>query len=207
MTVPRPGRDRPGACKERRDGPLGVAGFCLLFAAVASVTAVTTLPAAAQPPTADEYRLKAAVLYNFLKFVDPLRPTEDTRVERRLCVVGADPFGSTLDRALEGKEVDGRPLSVHRYRDGGSAVDCDLVFLSFVEEQGYVESLRALAGRPILIVHEDRDFTPEGGTINLVVADGKVAFEVNLEAARRSGLRISSRLLQLASRVEGRRSQ
>jgi len=40
-----------------------------------------------------------------------------------------------------------------------------------------------------------------GSAINLVVADERVGFEVSVEAAERNGLKISSRMLNVARRV------
>jgi hypothetical protein len=46
-------------------------------------------------------------------------------------------------------------------------------------------------------------FTTRGGMIGFVLDDDRVRFDINLAAARRSGLQISSRLLRVARKVEG----
>lgn len=50
----------------------------------------------------------------------------------------------------------------------------------------------------MLTVGEDGVFTQCGGIINFVKEDNRVRFEVNVSAAERAGLKISSRLLALA---------
>jgi hypothetical protein len=59
-----------------------------------------------------------------------------------------------------------------------------------------------LKGAPVLAVSEFGPFTAMGGTTNLFVEDGRIKFAVNLEAANRAKLRISSRLLSLAKLVK-----
>jgi hypothetical protein len=54
-----------------------------------------------------------------------------------------------------------------------------------------------------LTVGDERGFVDEGGMIALRVVDGRVRFDVNVTAARRAGLRLSSQLLQLAMSVRG----
>ena len=55
---------------------------------------------------------------------------------------------------------------------------------------------------PILTVGETPRFIEQGGIVNFFLENGKVRFEINRSAAERSGLRISSRLLQLAKIVD-----
>ncbi|HEY8508099.1 MAG TPA: YfiR family protein, partial [Steroidobacteraceae bacterium] len=73
---------------------------------------------------------------------------------------------------------------------------CNVVYI-----EGHSHSVEA--GAPILTVSDARNFASRGGVIELFEQGNRLRFVVNVENARRAGLRISSMLLQLASRVEG----
>jgi hypothetical protein len=60
---------------------------------------------------------------------------------------------------------------------------------------------------PILTVGEDAVFAQNGGIINFVLKNGNVRLEIDLAAARKAGLAISSRLLAVADVVKGRANQ
>jgi hypothetical protein len=61
-------------------------------------------------------------------------------------------------------------------------------------------------GKPILSIGDEPGRAEDGLLVNLIVDhEGFVRFEINLDVARVSGLRISAKLLRLARRVESRR--
>ena len=53
----------------------------------------------------------------------------------------------------------------------------------------------------MLTVGESLDFIQQGGLIRFYLDGGTVRFEINRDGAERAGVRISSRLLQLARLV------
>ena len=61
--------------------------------------------------------------------------------------------------------------------------------------------LRRLRTAPVLTVSELPGFAKHGGMVGFVIDRGKVRLEVNLAAVRRSRLRMSSKLLEVASEV------
>jgi len=63
-----------------------------------------------------------------------------------------------------------------------------------------------MKGWSIFIVGDMNGFAQDGGIINMVKEESRVAIEINLEAAQLSRLKISSKLLALAKIVKpGRR--
>lgn len=161
-------------------------------------------PAAALGQAVPEYDLKAAFLYNFALFVD--WPAEGPPEERRaltLCVLGGDPFGHALD-ALEGKTVRSQRLAVRRLASAQAAVDCQILFIAATEEARLAHILKAVQGRPVLTVADSDGWLEQGVMINVSTRQARLAFDVNLAAARQAGLRVSSRLLRLAHLVLGR---
>jgi hypothetical protein len=160
----------------------------------------------AQSP--DEYQVKAAFLYNFAKFVEwPAQSFKTANDPIVICVLGKDPFGNVLDEPMKGTEADGRQIVVRRTSDVRQASACNILFISSSERKRLTSVLAAARACGILTVSDMEDFAAQGGVINLKLENGRVRFEINPDAAERSGLRISSKLLSLAQIVRAGRAQ
>jgi hypothetical protein len=147
-----------------------------------------------------EYKVKAAFLLNFGKYVE--WPASAVGSEIDICVLGRDPFGATLDETLAGRTVGSKNVKAHRISGVGQAHRCNIVFVSR-GDANVAAVLSDLAGSPVLLVGEQDRFARQGGMINFIEVDQKVRFEINEAAAKRAGLKISSQLLKLATIVEG----
>jgi hypothetical protein len=143
-----------------------------------------------------EYQVKAAYLYNFIKFVE--WPARATTGPISICVAGRNPFGMVLTDTVRGEAVGGRTLTARVISEPDAR--CSVLFVP--EDVVAAPFLRAVRDTPTLTVGETDDFLGQGGMINLVVEGGKVRFDVNTEAPDRVELRISSRMLRLARNVE-----
>lgn len=137
-------------------------------------------------------QVKAAFVFNFMRYVDwpDGAPTEPLVV----CQSGGR---NPALAALEGRQMKGREVRV-RLVDNDPA-GCHV--LVFGEGSGNAALLRRAQGRPILTVGDGWSFLEDGGVLALAVVDGKMAFGANLEAARRSNLRLGSQMLKLARRI------
>jgi hypothetical protein len=141
-----------------------------------------------------EYRVKAAYLFNFTKFIEWPGSAVATGRSFSICVAGRNPFGPALTSTLVGETAAGLPLAA-RVVNASEAAACHVLFVPRgVAAPPY---LRGVAKSPVLTVGESPDFLAQGGAINFVLDDGRVRFEINQAAAERAQLRISSRLLQL----------
>lgn len=171
----------------------------LALLALFSATAAAT----PDPPVAGEYEVKAAFLYNFTRFVEWPPEAFDGGSPLAICVLGQDPFGSDLDRAVEGRTVNGRPLIVKRLRLGEGAAHCHILFIG-TTEPGYLKhTIDGVQKSSVLTVGDDPEFLRAGGIIGFVMRENKVHFTINLPAATRAGIKISSKLLKLADFVIG----
>jgi hypothetical protein len=172
------------------------------MAAAAFATLLFCTPAwsHADDASASEYRIKAAFLYNFSRFTN--WPNENTAAPAgfNLCVIGENPFGDALD-SLSGKAVRNRPLVIHALEQAEDQESCHLVFIGGTEQARTAEILASLEDRPVLTASDSDGFTEQGGIIELKLVERKVRFEINVDAAERSGLVISSKLLNLATIV------
>ncbi|HYO16683.1 MAG TPA: YfiR family protein [Thermoanaerobaculia bacterium] len=176
------------------------AGRILLVLLAAVLLAISSAGASTQ--TASEYDVKAAFLYNFTKFVEwPPTAFPAERSQLRVCILGGNPFGKSLEAVIEGEEVQGRRLTLLRVDVLHSPGLCHILFISRSERTRIPAILTAVQGSPVLTVSETDGFLEKGGTINFKVQEGKVRFEINPSAAERGGLKMSSKLLRLATRI------
>jgi hypothetical protein len=146
--------------------------------------------------------VKAAYLFRFAQYIEwPEAPPDAPFI---IAVSGAEEVAVHLERLLPGMTINGRPATVRRVV---RAQDLEGVHILFVGA-GAFDRTRALRARavqkPILIVTEDKDGLDGGAVINFVEVDRNLRFEISLNAADRSGLKINSALLSVAARVERR---
>ena len=151
----------------------------------------------AQNASQREYEIKAAYLYNFIKYVD--WPSYGDTIS--IGVLGYDPFGTAL-APLNGKVVKGRRLVIKHLDSVREAQQCQIIFVSSSEKQRLQEIFESLRSARVLTVGETQGFADGGGIINFIEENNKVRFEINADAARRTGLNISSELLKLARLVK-----
>lgn len=158
--------------------------------------------ARAQSPTASEYQVKAAFLYNFAKFVEwPSSSFSDASTPLRICIFGQDPFGQELQNIANEKIVNGRKLSVSQVADLQTAKACQILFIASSEKAQLKQVLESLRGSGALTVGDIKGFVEAGGMINFVLENQRVRFEVNRKAAEQAGLKVSSKLLNIAKSV------
>jgi hypothetical protein len=146
-----------------------------------------------------EYRVKAAYLFNFTKFVEWPAGALGEDGPFTICIAERNPFGPALAMMLNGESTQGRRLTTRVVRT--AADTCQVLFVPRDVEAGPM--LRRLSGAPVLTVGEAPGFLQQGGAINFVVEGGKVRFEINQNAAQRGQLRVSSRLLRLSAGETG----
>jgi hypothetical protein len=164
--------------------------------------AATVDDAPAATSRADEYRVKAAFVYNIARFVDwPSAAFTDAGAPVVVCVLGVDPFGSALDEALRGRTVKGRPVTIRRSHD--LPAGCHVVFIAFSEHKRVEDIIDHLGSTPVLSISEVDRFTQRGGIIGLTMDGSYVRFDINATAAERANLIMSARLLALAASVRG----
>jgi len=158
-----------------------------------------SLPLQAQISRTEEYRLKLAFLYSFAKFVEwPADAFSSPRAPLTICIVGRDPFDSDLEQQVAERSVNGRPYMTRTLRANDDVSGCHIIFLPAGSDSSLPAILKRVGGSSAIIVGESAGFAHRGGTVNFVVEDSRLRFEVNLEASLRARSRISSRLLALA---------
>jgi len=146
-----------------------------------------------------EYQVKAAYLFNFLKFVEwPDDVFPDTLAPFVIGIVGNDPFGDALPQVIVGKTVQGRDLVVRKYGTGENLRGCQILFIDASEKKRLPQLLAGLRGSSVLTVADLYGFLDAGGMIQFLSEDNHVRFAINADAAVRARLKVSSKLLSLA---------
>jgi len=164
--------------------------------------AITQATYAQQAPT--EYQVKAAYLFNFLKFVEwPDDPTKVLNGQWVIGIVGESPFGDELTQAVSGKSVQGHELQVRIFQPTEDVRTCHILFISASEKKRLPAVLAALHGSSVLTVGDMTNFADSGGMIQFVMEDGSVRFVINVGATSQARLKVSSKLLSLARAVTG----
>jgi uncharacterized protein DUF4154 len=172
--------------------------FLLLLALC--TCALNNAQAQSQP---DEYRIKAAFLFHFAQLID--WPLEVFQVDNSLllCTLGDDSFRGEMESSVEGKTIGSRVLHVRHFSRDDNVAGCHMLFVGRNESQRIPVILAGLKRAPVVTVGETVNFVDHGGVLGFCIEGNKIRFEVNLEAAERAKVKISSRLLLLAKRVIG----
>ena len=164
----------------------------------------TSVSIAADPP-ASEYQVKAAFLINFPKYVDwPAGVFAGTNSPIVLAVLGETKVAEEVQKVIAGRTVNDREIVLKRLASGEESGVCHILFISAAEQQHTPNLLAKLKDTSILTVGESDDFLDQGGIINMARRNQKIALEVNLTAADKARIKISSKLLSLASVVKGK---
>ena len=157
---------------------------------------------ALQAQKADEYQVKALFIYNFAKFVEwPPSSFAGAHDPITVCIAGEDPFGSEFDQAVQNKTVNSRTLLIRRIGKSEDPRTCQILFVASLDKKHLHQLWSALSNLPVLSISDYMD-ADEGGVINFVMEDSKVRFDINMQAAERAHLKISSKLLNLARSVK-----
>ena len=189
--------------------------------------AALTSSVPAQAPSDREAR--ANFLMNFAEFVEwPEGAFGSASAPIIVGVIGEDPFGAVLDK-MRDKMVNGRKLEIKRFKGAlefrseetpgrrqSDVMDrrnkklqelktCHILFVGASEKRFLPSILKPLQTSCVLTVGDMASFAHQGGVINFVKRDNKLHLEINLEAAEHARLKISSKLLNLATVIKGKR--
>lgn len=168
--------------------------------ALGALMAGSMRPASGQ---VDEYQVKAAFLYNFAKFVKwPAQTFTNPNDPMTICVIGDPALSHVVESLVAGKDVEGRRFVVKAIAEVRQIGTCQILFVSGSEQPRVPSILAGCKTRSVLTVGDAEGFAQQGGVINFKMEDGKVHFEININAANEQRLQISSKLLSLARIVK-----
>ena len=182
-----------------------VAGSCAQWVAVALIGFLILMqPVGARGGTVTgrEYDVKIGFIYNFAKFVTwPQEVVDRDPTLMVICYVADDPSIKVFQK-LEGKAIRDRVIKVIAFQDETSIAQSQIIFFATQNKDLIQKILEQAKGRGILTIGETEGFTQWGGVINFFEELNRLRFKVNLAAARREGLKMSSQILVSAQIVE-----
>lgn len=150
--------------------------------------------------------LRAAFLYNFAKFTE-WPPDSLPTGPLMLCVIDDSAVEGALSELVGNSTINGRTVTISRNASGARLRACHLLYVGEATPGRAAAILEELLGAPVLTVSNGDDFTRLGGIVGLFVEEGRMRFAINQDAAQRAGVRLSSRLLQLARIIKDDRHE
>lgn len=188
-----------------RLAPIPRSRSALHVSALLLSSACLSLPlvCSAQQMHPSESQVKAAYLFNFGKFVRWQVNAAARSDSFEICVMGKNPFGSTLENTVAGESIDGKNIVARHITNLQDATHCRILFIGSSAESNLKSILGAARQSSVLTVSDIPGFAQSGGMIELVNQEGRIRFEVNLAAVGDAGLTVSSELLKVAVKVIG----
>lgn len=150
---------------------------------------------AREPLELYEQKIKAGLLYNFLKYTEwPENHVEEMKV----CLFGEDVLEAELQPMAE-RTVQQRPITLKNATTIEEVKDCQLVYVGKKGRRSWPALRQALRGQSILTVSDIQGFNEAGGMVVFGRKDDRIHVEINLDAVEKAHLRVGERLLKLAS--------
>lgn len=154
---------------------------------------------AAEKPS--EYQVKAAYLYNFLKFIKwPDSEFKNKTTPITIGVLGENAFNGKL-QPLDLRIARNRPIRIKYFNSVKEVTNCQLLYINIPDPEELNPVLMELALRPIITVGDNKEFASGGGIIQFANIRGRLRFIINLDVAKKNGIQIDAQLLSLAIEV------
>ena len=151
---------------------------------------------------AEEYEVKAAMLVNIARFVEwPEWKLGDAHQSFVIGLIGPSDAATRIESLMRDKRIGDKPIVVRHVRSAAASTGCHLVFV-LGTDRPLAYDAGTLSRTAVLTVGETDRFAVRGGVVALVRRDKRIQIEVNVKAAQRAGLNVSSRILHLANLVE-----
>ncbi|HEX9023062.1 MAG TPA: YfiR family protein [Geobacteraceae bacterium] len=170
----------------------------LLYILILLCLMVSAANAGAAEQKPGEYQVKALFLYNFVNFIDwPADSSFRSSPAINVCIMGDDPFNGAFD-VLRDETVKGKRMAIRYYPTYREPKDCHIIFIPDSESNHTAHILRSIRETGVLTVADSEESVRQGTVIGFFIEQKRVRFAINIEAAKRAGLRISAKLLRLA---------
>ncbi len=170
---------------------------CRLVASAAAIAAALGCWCRGDEPA--QARVEAAFVYNFTQFVEwPADAFLTKDAPFVVAVVGEDPLGGGLERAMAGKMACGRPIVVKHFASADRIEGCQVVFVPAAQDAAAAGILAKAANHPVLTVGQTDAFMQTGGAIRLLVEDGRIKFQLDPDVVDAAKLKASAKLMKLA---------
>lgn len=169
--------------------------FLLAWALLAAATLSTSPVQSAEGLQLVEQKIKAGLLYNFLKYTEWPAAGAPTMV---VCLYGADPFDGHL-QPMSGRTVNQRVIEIRTARAVADVAACSMLFVGAEEKAAWPQIQKGLVGKDVLTVSDFEGFAAAGGMIEFTRTDSRIGVKINTGAVAETHLIVQDRLLKLAN--------
>lgn len=150
-------------------------------------------------------RVKAAYLFKFATYAEwPSSVFPDDNAPVIIGVIGSDGMVVELGKLSVNHRINNRPVRIRQLKPDESLNGVHVLFVGPQDSGRLKHVLESIKSQPVLTVSESTGPFDDVCVINFVSREDRVGFEVSVVGAERRGLKISSRLLGVAQRIEGR---
>jgi TonB family protein len=161
---------------------------------VAFVRALVGAAVVTPSQTQDERAVRTAYVFQLTRYVEWPVETKQLTVG----VLASRETAEFLHKILDGKTTDSRSIRVMLFPTDDEWPNCNILYMDDAQSKKPLAELNKRGTNNVLTVGESPAFLRDGGMIALVRAGDKVQIQLNLEAARRSGIKLSPRLFGVA---------
>ena len=146
-------------------------------------------------------KLMAAYMYNFVNYTE--WPQQSFKKDETLTIgiLGRDPFGDVFDR-VEGSYIRGKRLVIRRFLSSTYIHDCHMLFIDRSAKEPLKQILTSANEKNVLTISDIDGFAASGGIVEFYYTDNNIRFKINVTEANQSNLKISSKILELATIVK-----
>ena len=177
----------------------------LTAAAVLAAALASGGPVAGQAVAAPD--IKAAYLYNFAQFVEWPAAVLPPGAPLVLCIIEDTAVVDALVQTMKGRTVGGHGLTAVPLKTGAPLPTCHVLYVAGPDLKRALAVIETVKGSSVLTVSDAEHFARTGGMVELFLDKGRMRFAVNVDALERGRIRLSSRVLALATIVRDGRSQ
>lgn len=147
-----------------------------------------------------EEQVKAVFIYNFTKFIDwPANSFNHPEPAFVIGVVGNQSISPFLQEAIAGELAAGRPILIKHFASAREIKNCHILYIGSEDPDRVKAIIAQTQNQSILTVSDSPNFLRWGGMVRFYTEKGKIRLEINSDAAKSAGIRISSKLLSVAS--------
>ena len=142
------------------------------------------------------HEIHAAMLYNFIKYVQWPNETEPGTFV--VGVIGDEDVFATLQKWYDGKPKGSKKYSIKKLSNAEEAADCQVVYLGKSKNREFESIKNSTTGKSVLTITDGNGLGQKGSCINFKVIDGKLKFELNQATLTSSNLKVSNQLTSMA---------
>lgn len=159
------------------------------------------IPGGQQDNLRDEATLKALFIYNFTKQIE--WPTSSlTNQKFVIGIYGRTEVGDRVTQLLGARKIFDKPIEVRQLKTGDEMESCQIVFIAKGNVAKIADHFEKIQSKGILTITEEKSIVNKGICINILEKEEKMCFEISESAIKKSNLKVSKQLIDLATSVK-----